>query len=471
MTWRYIARRAVTGEILDWDLPLHRDELTWGLRRSGSLRGSIDPDIGQLRAPDGRLLLEEWGTELFAEADGHLRWGGIIVSSRFSGSQWSIEAAGVSAYPRGIPYLGEYSRVGVDPLDAAREIWAHLQSFPNGDLGVVLDGTKSPARLGKPGVAAFEEVFLGGKWVRKDAVPASSVEPSASAKLKTGIDSNDSSLTLAAMGLYDQLAPPYLITVGAETMRVTGRTGTKLTGLERGYGTSSATSHREGTLVKHDGTQTRTVAAQPAEPYLLAWWDAKDCGGEFEQLANQTPFDWAEDVAWGAGGSIVHRIRLGYPRLGRRRDDLAFVQGDNVVSAVPVQVDGDDYANEVFGLGAGEGRTLVHTRLPIIDGRLRRVAVVSNKAVTSGSRLDMICRDELIRRRGLVEITEIEVVDHPNARIGSWAVGDDILVQARVPWLGDVPLWSRVIGWSLIGEHRAKLALQRADRYTYGSVA
>ncbi|MEU3455576.1 hypothetical protein ABZ671_18545 [Micromonospora sp. NPDC006766] len=469
MGWRYIARRVLTGEILDLDLPVHRDELTWGLRRSGSLRGTISPDIGQLRAPDGQLLIQEWGTELFAEADGQLRWGGIVVRSRFEGPEWKIEAAGVSAYAHAMPYMGEYSRVGVDPIDAAREIWRHLQSYPNGNLGVVLDGTTSPIRLGKPGIPSYQEAFIGGKWVRKDSVPASAIEPSAEAKLKDNIDEKASSLTLAALGAYGQLTPPYLVTVGAETMRVTGRSGTKLTGLQRGYGTSAATTHRSGTLVKHQGTQLRTVAAVPPEPYLLAWWEAKDCGREFAALAAETPFDWAEDVAWGPGDTIVHRIRIGYPRLGRRRDDLAFVQGDNVISVVPVQRDGDIYANELLGLGAGEGRTLVHTRLPVIDGRLRRVAVYSDKSCTSGSRLDMLCRDELVRRQGLTEITEIEVIDHPNARIGAWQPGDDILVQAVTPWAGEVSIWSRIIGSSLVGEHKVRLALQRADRFTYGA--
>ncbi|MBM0201924.1 hypothetical protein JNW90_01475 [Micromonospora sp. STR1s_5] len=468
MTWRYIARRALTGEILDWDLPLHRDELTWGLSRSGSLRGAIDPDVGQLRTADGRLMLEEWGTELFAEANGQLRWGGLLVRSEFTGGRWELEAAGVGAYPFGIPYLGEYSRIGLDPLDAVRELWSHVQSFSNGDLGVVVDSTTSPVRMGKPARAAYDEVFVDGQWLPRTSVPASSVDPPASAKLKTAIGAGDTTLTLAALGAYGGVALPALVRIGAETIRVTGRSGTQLTGVQRGHDFTPARSHAAGSAVQFDGTPVRTTPASPAEPYVLAWWDAPDCGQEFQALATETPFDWAEGVEWGPGDVPRHRIRLGYPRLGRRRDDLAFVQGDNVTNVVPVRRDGDVYANEVVGVGAGEGRALVHTRLPVTDGRLRRVHVHSDKSITSGSRLDMICRDQLVRRQGLPEIAEIEVADHPNAPIGSWQVGDDILVQPDTSWLGDLPIWSRVIGWSLIGEHRAKVALQRSDRFMYG---
>ncbi|XTZ13934.1 hypothetical protein ACQSSU_20770 [Micromonospora echinospora] len=468
MTWRYLARRAVTGEWLDWDVPLVNAQPSWALSASGQLTGSIDPDVGQLRASDGQLLLQEQGTLLYAEAAGQLRWAGILVHSRWQGSEWRVEAAGLGSYPHGIPFVGEFSQVGVDPLHAVRIIWQHLQSFPGGNLGVLVDSTASPVRLGKPAVAAYDEVQINGVWVPKSSVPAAQIEPSAEAKLKTSMDSDDTQLTLAALGAYGQLTPPYLITIGKETLQVGGRSGTRLTGLVRGHGSSSPSGHNAGTLVKHTGTPTRTVAAQPAEPYTLAWWDAPDCGQEIDRLCRETPFDWAEEVAWGADGVPVHRIRLGYPRLGRRRDDLAFVQGDNVVNVVPVQRSGDDIANEVLGLGAGEGRSMVHTRLPIVDGRLRRVAVLTDKTVTSGSRIDALARDELLRRRGLLDIAELEVVDHPNAPIGSWASGDDILVQATVPWLGDLATWFRVVSWTLLGEHRAKLALDRSDHYVYG---
>lgn len=38
---------------------------------------------------------------------------------------------------------------GVDPIDIFRHIWNHLQSYPGGNLGVLVDTTPSPVRLGK----------------------------------------------------------------------------------------------------------------------------------------------------------------------------------------------------------------------------------------------------------------------------------------------------------------------------------
>lgn len=353
MTWRYVAQRATTGELLDLDVPIARDELSWALSGPGSLRGTVTPDVGRLRAADGGPLLDEWGTLLYAEADGQIRWGGVVVRSVFAGATWSVEAVGMAGYPKGLPYLGEYVRIGVDPLDVVRELWAHVQAQPDGNLGMVVDGTTSPVRVGTAD-----------------------------------------------------------------------------------------------------------------EKYAVVWWEAPDIAGEIDSLAQETPFDYAEEHRWD-GDTIAHRLVLGYPRLGRRRDDLAFVQGVNVANPVAPTRDGDDYANEVVGLGSGEGRRVLLRRIPHRDGRLRRAAVYSDKSVKTEARMDALCRAELGVRRHTTAIDAVEVIDHPNAPIGSWALGDDVLIQARIPWLGDVALWHRIVGWSLIGDHRARLSLRRSDTFTY----
>ncbi|MEV0267726.1 hypothetical protein AB0H43_03040 [Hamadaea sp. NPDC050747] len=461
-TWHYLAQRATTGEWLHRDLPLQRDELTWSLSGPGALRGTLTPDVGGLIADDGLPLIDEWGTLIYAEADGEIRWGGIVVRTESTGSAWAIEATGFASYPHGIPYLGEYVRIGIDPTDAVREIWAHVQAQPDGDLGVVVDSTTTPVRIG---TAAYQEVELyADYWVPKSTVPASQLDPKAQAKLKAEITSSQTSIQLASLGGFDKLTPPYTATIGSETIYVTDRSGTTLTGVTRGYGTSSPSAHNSGTLVTHEGTPERT---HDAEPYSLVWWEAPDCGSELDTLSQVGLFDYAEEHTWD-GEDVAHRIRIGYPRLGRRRDDLAFIQGDNVVSVVMPARDGADLANEVIGLGAGEGRKTVQRRIPVRDGRLRRTAVYSDKSVTGAARMDTLCRLELATRQHVIEVTSVEVIQHPNALIGSWQLGDDVLIQATVAGLGDIAIWHRITGWSLLSEDRAALSLRRSDAFTYG---
>lgn len=352
--WRYIAQRAVTKEWLHWEVPLGDVELTWALSGAGSLRATLTPDIAHLTAPDGLPLLDEWGTLLYAEADGEIRWGGIVVASRFGGASWRVEAAGFATYPHGLPYGGALSSTSIDPTDAFRAVWDYLQTNEDGNLGLVVDPTTTPVRLGST-----------------------------------------------------------------------------------------------------------------AEPYTLNWWESTDCGSELGALARETPFDYAETHEWD-GDEIVHRLRIGYPRLGRRRDDLAFEQGVNVVDVVEVARDGDDFANAVHALGSGEGRKTVVADVAERDGRLRRTFVYSDKSVTTRERLTSFARAELAARRNVAEIASVEVVNHPHAPIGSWALGDDVLIRAHLPWLGDVAIWHRITGWTLVGDDRAVLNLRRSDAFTYG---
>src|SRR5690606_37600530 len=112
---------------LHTDLPLSRDMLRWELSGAGALAGSLAPDLGGMLAEDDTPLLDEWGSLVYAEADGIIRWGGIVISSRFQKSAWRVECAGFATYPHGIPYGGHYSQIGVDPAAVIRHLWSHVQ--------------------------------------------------------------------------------------------------------------------------------------------------------------------------------------------------------------------------------------------------------------------------------------------------------------------------------------------------------
>jgi hypothetical protein len=353
MAWRYMAFRAIDRAPLDLDLPLKVEELGWALNGAGPLRATVDPDIGNLRADDGRLLLEEWGTLIFAEADGEIRWGGIVLTSALNGEAWQIEAAQMATYPRGMAFDGNYSKVGADPAKVIADLWAHLQSKPDGDLGVAVTGS-TPRRIGTA-----------------------------------------------------------------------------------------------------------------AEPYTLDWWEAPDVGGEIDTLAAESNLDFTEHHRW-SGDEIASTVEVHYPRAGTRRTDLAFIQGDNVIEVVTPTFDGDDYANTVIGLGAGEGKGSVHRTTAVRDGRLRRTAVYTAKDVKDSARMDSFIRAELARRTTLLAIDSVTVTNHANAPIGSWALGDDVLIEAVVPWVGDVSVWCRVVAWSLLDENTARLTLIRSDTFAYG---
>ena len=606
--WSFIAQRAVTGEFLDWDIPLHLGSLEWELSGPGSLKATLNPDVGGLRASDGSPLFEEWGTLLYAESGGEIRWGGIVVHCSFEGEQWNLEAAGFSTYPHARTYRGEYSRVQVDPAEVIKHIWTHLQSYPDADLGVQVVGDKTPVRLGQLAYAEdengvrldfaiphkqWEDLFklgwVGGPvhrihvaaelwdWllthgfyqVADDAIGAVAVPPSTWAEefpwweselLNLGwvggpvrsVDVRPELFTYLkehgwtgrGWDREEQVYPPtleldeefpdevwaalyqrqyaggqvrrqdveqwiweslikYGFTLNPSNSNLLDRpsvfstsTGLKSWEVELlNLGWVGGPVRREhvsdtlwNTLLEGhwrgrpgDGAEQvyppvpasvvldEDDTVHEAEPYELMWFEAPNCGEEIADLVKTAPMDYAERHRWGADGStVLHEIELGYPRLGRRRDDLVFVQGDNVTDVVTVESNGEEFANSVIGLGAGEGRRILYRAASTRDGRLARDTVYSDKAVNSVDRMDALISEELNARKAALRVTSLTVQDHPNAPLGSWQLGDDVLVRADLPWLGEVEVWVRITGWSLTSESTATLTVQRSDLFRYG---
>src|SRR5690606_11690862 len=170
--------------------------------------------------------------------------------------------------------------------------------------------------------------------------------------------------------------------------------------------------------------------------YQLAWHEDIDLGSTIDTLCTQTPMDYREVWEWAspARDAVRMRIEMGYPRLGRRRDDLRFVQGENVLDSVPSEDNGADYANTVISYGAGEGAKQLRAPAAVNDRRLRRLATIDAPAATTAAELRTIAQSELRRRQPITDITEFVVHDHPHAPIGSYAVGDDVYVQGFGGW-------------------------------------
>ncbi|MFI5688613.1 hypothetical protein [Streptomyces sp. NPDC051636] len=235
-----------------------------------------------------------------------------------------------------------------------------------------------------------------------------------------------------------------------------------------------AQSQPDGDLgVTVDPTTSKATAGTPAEPYRTDWWEAPVLGevvDDMTQIAGGP--EWTETTDRTVGRA-AGRIRLGWPRLGIRRTDISFTSGINVATTVPVAYDADSYAQVVIALGAGEGRGRRRAVDAIRNGRLRLEHVLDVPAEKANDRLAARARTERTARQVLGEITEIEVIDHPAAPVGSWQIGDDVRVSLHDQW-SEFDGWCRITGWTLRppqgdDPERITLTLARADRFTYGS--
>lgn len=181
------------------------------------------------------------------------------------------------------------------------------------------------------------------------------------------------------------------------------------------------------------------------ELYYLAYWETLDLDKERTQLAEIGGYEWVTKHSW-SGETIKHEIEYGYPKLGSRRNDLRFVVGENIMEDIPATNDGDEYASHVLVLGAGQGRKMVRAEANKNTKRLGRWQVVSDKAIGKDQVAMTRAETELKALAGELDITEITVWDHPNAPVGTYRAGDDILIQSGPGWADFGDLWVRILG-------------------------
>lgn len=483
--WRYIAQRytgddGALGEFLDFNVPLQGVDISDMLSGHNGMSGSISPEYMRLKGVDGKPILEEWGCAVWAEdPDGEIRGGGILTHSSFDGPNWSLEFTDLTGVSVEMPYTDANFWIGVDPLDLFRYIWGWIQGQPGGNVGIDVDVAHSPVRLGDTMIQRVEFDLEPDP-----SLPEATPVPTQPNRFATNADWVDKGVkVMKAVGWNEKVVrdalnawldflPPtsgvYMIPPTQRQMMIKDKVVQKI-GLPPNP-PPPPTGGPEATYV----LPPRLVDSEPPvvweyDAYKLAWYKDHDLSRVIDDLAALTPFDWYLTHYWsdtGDDAEIRHVIRVGYPRIGRRRTEGRFVIGENVRMVPQVERDGTEYANEILFLGAGEGSAQVTARaFRRSDGKVRKVAVVTDPSVTDQRLANMYAEQELARRIILDDLAEITLEDHPNAPMGSINLGDEILLEGETGWI-DLEVWCRVIGRNLSPDtgEAMKLTVIRSDR-------
>ncbi|PNG22421.1 hypothetical protein C1J00_09455 [Streptomyces cahuitamycinicus] len=220
------------------------------------------------------------------------------------------------------------------------------------------------------------------------------------------------------------------------------------------------------TLDRHDSGH-KLGAANGEDPWELLWWDNPDCGQVITSVMDLAKGDYLERHYWdGSKEKILHHIDLGTRRLGKARSDLRFAQGENVIEIATPNYQGEYFANNVYVLGKGSGQKTARVRVVVDDKRLRRAKIITRKSTANARTLTEYGKKERAKHAEQLTIPSVAIRHHPNAPLGSWALGDRILLQVDVPWVGELAIWHRVVSEEIDpAAGTAVLNLTRSDFY------
>jgi hypothetical protein len=217
------------------------------------------------------------------------------------------------------------------------------------------------------------------------------------------------------------------------------------------------------------GVVVRGSSASQILTYKLSWTEAPDCGDEISKIVKENGFDFIEVQEWNADKTDVLHYIDHADRVGSRRFDLQFIEGENLMVGVGVEEASDAYASEVWVYGAGEGTAVVrgYYGAPNQQRRIRRALIVQDSSVSTIARANELARFEYLRRQSFNEIGEIEVNGrHVNAPFGSFGPGDDLMLHANVPWIGKIRQWYRVLSLRLVeSDDTLILSVRRSDTF------
>jgi hypothetical protein len=483
VTERFIVQRALTKDILTREAQVEsKGDQSRQLSAVGTLQLVVTPGVATQIASDGLPLFVEWNSIVTVEVDGDLPFRGLVTDMTYDGPNWTIDIRSMATYSYGTPWEGSpYYGAKVDPADIVRKLWAHVQSFPDSDLGVTVRGT-TPVRVGSFSTQNKADTLA----VYNAATARYNAQTSALSKLRAVVAASRK----AYSGYVDaRTAASKALTAAKKT-----KNKDKIAAAQAAYNQRVADCvTQQGIIDRQQGdvdAQVKVVAAAKAVKddaykdkvaagkavkddggaFTLLWWEAPDCGRTIDDLTKSTPFDWYERHYW-KGDVPATEIVIAFPRMGRRlgnEGDPTFVQGVNIMVPIVPKTSGDDFANVVYGVGAGEGIGSIRRSITQRNGKLRRVAAFQAKDVKVAATLDTKLRAELVARQNTLVVDSVTVLNHVNSPRGSYGIGDDILIQGDVPHYGEFSLWHRILSITDKTDGTSELALARTDSFTYG---
>lgn len=479
---RYAAQRFGTWEWLDLEVPFTTEGPEWALSTYGVMEATVAPDLGLQQAADGRPVLEEWGTLIHAETGEGVtqrRWTGIVVRSELNGKEWSVTMHEFPGYFNEYPLEKKVWGVFADPAALFRQMVTDVQSMPNSNLFVKVNGSTT-LRVGTDSddlaaaakvVADRDKAVVDAKnKIRQKASDVQVANNKANDKVNKPKQEEINKLQEVVNALVKNKGNPTTIAAkraeikAKQTVLTEQRNKQKPKVEELRKALEAARTAKEAADKVYEKSKdiydkAKKKADDDGGAYKFLPEDFPDALESIGTLCKDTGIEWSTRTVFSTGAPNLH-IDLHYPKPGTTRDDLLFEQGVNISSEIRLVRNGEEYANASLGLGAGEGAKAIRGSIASTSARMRRVTVYQDKKLKTSPTLLEAMRRDLHDKTGVAYVPEIEVVDHDLAPMFSWNVGDLIRVAGEVPHYGYYSELLQIVSWRMNGDHAAVIQLK-----------
>jgi hypothetical protein len=509
---RMHVQNLLTGQWVHRDVQgVTQPSITWALNAADAFSCVLSPPRADMMDASGNAIITEWRDAIYLEEYDQIRFGGICTQSSMSGGQWTLTAMGFQGFANGAPYEGDdYVVTKTDALDVVRYMWNWLQRQPGSNIGLELGTTKAGFLLGaqvEAGVtmttAADAKAGQGYIWVgnaqalnRNEQITINGIPYTTTNVVhdKNNVATGQVYITPVLGEAHKQGEPVVQQSPTYATLARDAAAGSSTVW----FGTSAPFAADENITINGDAytinqvltdtnghptgqvslkSNTRRAYAKGVPiwqvrtitPFELHWYNSTDIGSEMGSIRDEAIFDWREVHTWtnAAKAAVRHQLVFGVPRIGGRLN-VRFAEGENIISGVTVTRDGTKYANNIIGLGAGSGTAQIRqTASDLNTGRLRRTYIYTDQTANTNPRMISKANKILTAMKNIDTVTQIVVINHPNAPFGSFAPGDDIPVQLSQGWR-NTTIWSRITQMTQDPTtNLMTLTLARSDSFTY----
>jgi hypothetical protein len=417
------------------------------------------------KASDGLPLLLEWGTLIIAEENGSVKAVGLLDDVSLDGKQIKVSAGGYSMRTKEPYNKDQVKYVSEDPIKVFKDIYAYLESLPQGNLGILIEGaSKSSGTVGTPDSPTVKTITSRLDAIDKELTTLYALEKTQKQALDVRVANLFKACGLYTVGkvIFEKSAPSTTKNVVWVDRDDNNKAYVYKSGWQLKTGVSSqvssfvnanqslATTQLKAKNLRSERESLKTKLNdfddEREVPFTMSYFETQDLSSTVETLREAGPFEFIEAPRWQADGEEIDLVvKLGAPVIGSRREDLVFELGVNV-TAFPTLERTDPYT-QVLVTGSGEGsQTFRRTRDIKQPGVVHRTKVITDKDLTTRELIVTAVNKHAnsIRTQQGFTISSLTVTDHSFARLTAFDLGDEIRVTGTLPDNTDLDLWVRI---------------------------